>query len=94
MRNSDPAFAGSPNRNHLALTGAPPTLLRCRRYGRFALAPALVLGLVEAEAHIANLRRKTEPADGERLIHTDHGVGYRLADVHPDGTDVDGLRRK
>ncbi len=37
-------------------------------------------------AHIANLRRKIEPADGERLIHTDHGVGYRLADVHPKGT--------
>ena len=35
-------------------------------------------------AHIANLRRKIEPADGERLIHTDHGVGYRLADVHPE----------
>ena len=34
-------------------------------------------------AHIANLRRKIETADGERLIHTDHGVGYRLADVHP-----------
>jgi DNA-binding winged helix-turn-helix (wHTH) protein len=36
-------------------------------------------------AHIANLRRKIEPADGECLIHTDHGVGYRLADGHPDG---------
>ena len=36
-------------------------------------------------AHIANLRRKIEPADGERLIHTDHGLGYRLAAVHPDG---------
>jgi two-component system KDP operon response regulator KdpE len=35
-------------------------------------------------AHVANLRRKIEPADGARLIHTDHGVGYRLADVHPD----------
>ena len=34
-------------------------------------------------AHIANLRRKIEPTDGDRLIHTDHGVGYRLADVHP-----------
>jgi two-component system, OmpR family, KDP operon response regulator KdpE len=33
-------------------------------------------------AHIANLRRKIEPADGECLIHTDHGVGYRLADLH------------
>jgi two-component system KDP operon response regulator KdpE len=37
-------------------------------------------------AHIANLRRKIEPADGECLIHTDHGVGYHLADVHPAGT--------
>jgi two-component system KDP operon response regulator KdpE len=36
-------------------------------------------------AHIANLRRKIEPAGGERLIHTDHGVGYRLADVPPEG---------
>jgi two-component system KDP operon response regulator KdpE len=35
-------------------------------------------------AHIANLRRKIEPADGERLIHTDHRIGYRLADVHPE----------
>jgi two-component system, OmpR family, KDP operon response regulator KdpE len=34
-------------------------------------------------AHIANLRRKIEP-DGLRLIHTDHGVGYRLADVQPE----------
>jgi DNA-binding winged helix-turn-helix (wHTH) protein len=32
-------------------------------------------------AHIANLRRKIEAADGARLIHTDHGVGYRLVDV-------------
>jgi DNA-binding response OmpR family regulator len=30
-------------------------------------------------AHIANLRRKIEPGDGGCLIHTDHGVGYRLA---------------
>jgi two-component system KDP operon response regulator KdpE len=30
-------------------------------------------------AHIANLRRKIEPADGERLIRTDPGVGYRFA---------------
>jgi two-component system KDP operon response regulator KdpE len=37
-------------------------------------------------AHIANLRRKIEPPDGERLIHTDHRVGYRLADVHPPST--------
>ena len=32
--------------------------------------------------HVANLRRKIEPADGVRLIHTDHRVGYRLAEVH------------
>jgi two-component system KDP operon response regulator KdpE len=34
-------------------------------------------------AHIANLRRKIEPPNGDRLIHTDHRVGYRLAGVHP-----------
>jgi two-component system, OmpR family, KDP operon response regulator KdpE len=37
-------------------------------------------------AHIANLRRKIEPTDGERLIQTDHGIGYRLAHVNPEGT--------
>lgn len=30
-------------------------------------------------AHIANLRRKIEPADGPRHILTDPGVGYRFA---------------
>ncbi len=30
-------------------------------------------------AHIANLRRKIEPADGPRYIRTDPGVGYRFA---------------
>jgi two-component system KDP operon response regulator KdpE len=29
--------------------------------------------------HVANLRRKVEPADGERLIRTDPGVGYRIS---------------
>jgi two-component system KDP operon response regulator KdpE len=29
--------------------------------------------------HVANLRRKIEPADGDRLIRTDPGVGYRIA---------------
>jgi two-component system KDP operon response regulator KdpE len=28
--------------------------------------------------HIANLRRKIEPADGPRFIRTDPGVGYRF----------------
>jgi two-component system, OmpR family, KDP operon response regulator KdpE len=36
-------------------------------------------------AHIANLRRKIEPPDGVRLIHTDHGVGYRLTDSSAPG---------
>jgi two-component system, OmpR family, KDP operon response regulator KdpE len=36
-------------------------------------------------AHIANLRRKIEPADGTRLIHTDHGVGYRFMDLSAPG---------
>src|SRR3954454_23088053 len=30
----------------------------------------------------ASLQRKIEPTDNKRLIHTDHGVDYRLADVH------------
>jgi len=30
-------------------------------------------------AHVANLRRKIEPADGPRYIHTDPGVGYRFS---------------
>ena len=47
--------------------------------------PAYMDARQTLRAHIANLRGKIEPADGERLIHTDHGVGYRLADVHPDG---------
>ena len=29
-------------------------------------------------AHMANLRRKVEPADGPRLIRTESGVGYRF----------------
>ena len=47
--------------------------------------PAYIDSRQTLRAHIANLRRKIEPTDGERLIHTDHGVGYRLADAHPEG---------
>ena len=47
--------------------------------------PAYIDARQILRAHIANLRRKIEPTDGERLIHTDHRVGYRLADVHPEG---------
>jgi two-component system KDP operon response regulator KdpE len=47
--------------------------------------PAYIDARQMLRAHIANLRRKIEPADGERLIHTYHGVGYRLADVDSEG---------
>jgi two-component system KDP operon response regulator KdpE len=30
-------------------------------------------------AHVANLRRKIEPAEAPRYIRTDPGVGYRFA---------------
>jgi two-component system KDP operon response regulator KdpE len=29
--------------------------------------------------HLANLRRKIEPAGGRRYIQTDSGVGYRFS---------------
>jgi two-component system KDP operon response regulator KdpE len=29
--------------------------------------------------HVANLRRKIEPAHGPRYIQTDAGIGYRFA---------------
>ncbi|HUE28280.1 MAG TPA: response regulator transcription factor [Solirubrobacteraceae bacterium] len=44
--------------------------------------PAYMDARQTLRAHIANLRRKIEPVDGRRLIHTDHGVGYRLAIDH------------
>jgi len=47
--------------------------------------PAYIDARQTLRAHIANLRRKIEPTDGDRLIHTDHGVGYRLADLNPEG---------
>lgn len=31
------------------------------------------------DVHITNLRKKLEAGDGERYVHTVHGVGYRLA---------------
>jgi two-component system KDP operon response regulator KdpE len=37
--------------------------------------------------HIANLRHKIEPAGGVPLIQTDHGVGYRLANLFPERTE-------
>jgi two-component system KDP operon response regulator KdpE len=47
--------------------------------------PAYVDARQTLRAHIANLRRKIEPTDGGRLIHTDHGIGYRLADAQAKG---------
>jgi hypothetical protein len=47
--------------------------------------PAYVDARQTLRAHIANLRHKIEPTDGECLIHADHGVGSRLADLHPEG---------
>jgi two-component system KDP operon response regulator KdpE len=46
--------------------------------------PAYIDARQTLRAHIANLRRKIEPIDGEPLIHTDHGIGYRLADMDPE----------
>ncbi|MCY4059165.1 MAG: helix-turn-helix domain-containing protein, partial [Gammaproteobacteria bacterium] len=31
-------------------------------------------------SHVYQLRRTMETPGGERLLHTVHGVGYRLAD--------------
>ena len=45
--------------------------------------PAYIDARQILRAHIANLRRKIEP-DGQHLIHTDHGVGYRLVEGHPE----------
>jgi two-component system, OmpR family, KDP operon response regulator KdpE len=49
-----------------------------------AWGPAYVDARQTLRVHIANLRRKIEPADGQRLIHTEPRVGYRFADAHPD----------
>jgi two-component system KDP operon response regulator KdpE len=48
--------------------------------------PAYLDARQTLRAHIANLRHKIEPTNGDRLIQTDHRVGYRLAAVHPQGT--------
>jgi two-component system KDP operon response regulator KdpE len=43
--------------------------------------PAYLESRQTLRSHIANLRRKIGSADGEPLIQTDHGVGYRFADM-------------
>ena len=47
------------------------------------MGPAYFRNTQSLCTHIANLRRKIEPAHAEPLIRTDHGVGYRLADSRP-----------
>jgi two-component system, OmpR family, KDP operon response regulator KdpE len=72
------------------LTPTEFSLLRAlaRNRGRLMTHRALLVdvwGLEYADdfqvlrAHVANLRRKIEPADGPRYIRTDPGVGYRFA---------------
>jgi two-component system, OmpR family, KDP operon response regulator KdpE len=41
--------------------------------------PAWAQDTATLRTHVANLRRKIELADGERLIRTDPGVGYRIS---------------
>jgi two-component system, OmpR family, KDP operon response regulator KdpE len=41
--------------------------------------PAWAQDTATLRTHVANLRRKIEPPDGEWLIRTDPGVGYRIA---------------
>ena len=72
------------------LTPTEFELLRClaQNRGRLMTHRSLLVEVwgVEYEddvqvlrAHVANLRRKIEPADGPRYIRTDPGVGYRFA---------------
>lgn len=41
--------------------------------------PAWASDTATLRTHVANLRRKIEPPDGEQLIRTDPGIGYRIA---------------
>jgi two-component system, OmpR family, KDP operon response regulator KdpE len=41
--------------------------------------PAWAQDTATLRTHVANLRRKIEHVDGERLIRTDPGVGYRIS---------------
>jgi two-component system, OmpR family, KDP operon response regulator KdpE len=72
------------------LTPTEFELLRCLAQNRGRLmthssllidiwGPGYADDLQVLRAHVANLRRKIEPADGPRYIRTDPGVGYRFA---------------
>jgi two-component system KDP operon response regulator KdpE len=54
-------------------------LMTHRALLREVWGPAWSEDTATLRTHIANLRRKIEPHDGERLIKTDPGVGYRIA---------------
>ncbi|HEX3173988.1 MAG TPA: response regulator transcription factor [Solirubrobacterales bacterium] len=54
-------------------------LLTHRILLREVWGPAWTEDTPTLRTHIANLRRKIEPAGGRRLIRTDPGVGYRIS---------------
>ena len=54
--------------------------------------PAYVHDTAALRTHIANLRRKLERSGGVRLIRTEHGVGYRFAEVAPPSPPIEHLR--
>jgi two-component system KDP operon response regulator KdpE len=54
-------------------------LMTHRALLREVWGPAWSEDTATLRTHIANLRRKIEPADGQLLIRTDPGVGYRIA---------------
>jgi two-component system, OmpR family, KDP operon response regulator KdpE len=63
-----------------ALVGHPGCLLTHTTLLREVWGTAYEDNRQTLRAHIANLRRKLEPAGGPPLIRTDHGVGYRFTD--------------
>jgi two-component system, OmpR family, KDP operon response regulator KdpE len=54
-------------------------LITHRALLREVWGPAWTEDTPTLRTHIANLRRKVEPAGGGRLIRTDPGVGYRIS---------------
>jgi two-component system KDP operon response regulator KdpE len=54
-------------------------LMTHRALLREVWGPAWTEDTPTLRTHIANLRRKIEPPNGNRLIRTDPGVGYRIA---------------
>jgi two-component system KDP operon response regulator KdpE len=85
-----PAHAVSRDGDEIHLTPTEFKLLAtlARNHGRLMThralltevwGPAWAQDTATLRTHVANLRRKIESPDGERLIRTDPGVGYRIA---------------